>query len=156
MKYKRTTSAEKAVVMVFLAALPIGGVIGYSTKQVPEPEVIEKYEVRTVNVGDYDFNDNKKPQGPAPECRGAWDDFKLLRDNLGGHEQAVATLEPIIEELYTVALGAEPGIGDLNRVRSDLGLHRRADWTRLSADNARLNNLERNLRQCADIKDTEE
>lgn len=157
MKYKRTTSAEKAVVMVFLAALPIGGVIGYNVKQVPEPEVIEKYEVRTVNVGDYDFNDDKKVQGPAPECRSAWDDFKLVQANLREHNVAVSQVTGIIQDLYPIVSGnAEDPMKALNGIAGDVEQYKYKNWSRMYADTQRMDSLEAKLRQCADIKDTEE
>ena len=157
MKNRHTTSAEKAVVLVFIVAMPLGFTLGYNFKQVPEPVVEEKIVVRTVNVGDYEWAKEDKRQGGTDTntnteaCSKAVQDFEAVRDNLGEHEQAVAVLEPIIERLYNVSLGAGPSIGDLNEIRSDLGLHRREDWTRLSADNARLNTLQASINQCAGI-----
>lgn len=156
MKNAHTTSAEKAVVLVFAIALPLGIALGYNFKKVPDPVVEEKIVVRTVDVGNYEWekNDNGTQSRNAEQqqaCESAVDDLSEVRENIGGHEEAVATLEPIIERLYRVAIGANQSIGDLNEIRSDLGLHRRADWTRLSADNARLDKLQASIEKCAGI-----
>lgn len=158
MKNRHTTSAEKAVVLVFMVAAPLGFTLGYNFKQVPEPVVEEKIVVRTVNVGDYEWAKDGNRQGgtstgtDSQACTQAVEDFDEVRNNLDQHNMAVSQLTGIIQDLYPIVSGnSDDPVGDTNRVAGDLEQHKWKDWTRLSADGARLDALQASINQCAGI-----
>lgn len=152
MKVGRTTSAEKAVVLVFLVALPTGGLLGYNLKKVPEPKVEEKIVVRTVNVGDYDFEDETPAETTPAGCREAWDATLDVIETIDRYNDAVAQLQPILTGLYSQVMGNDPGnVGELNQLSEDINRHKRDDWDRLSVTGMQIDKLEATMRQCADV-----
>lgn len=152
MKFKRTTSAEKAVVAVFVVSLPLGIALGYNFKQVPEPEVREKIVVRTVNVGDYDFDEQETTEVVDPGCREAWDATQDVLATIDRYNGAVAELSPILEDMYSTVMGNKASdVGVLNQLNERVLHHKQHDWPRLMMDGPKLDRLEETMRQCADV-----
>lgn len=151
MKAKRTTSAEKAVVLVFMVSLPLGAVLGYNLRDVPEPEVRKEIIVRTMPVTDY-APTKQADEGVKPECKLAWEATERTIGAAHKYNEAVAKLEPILDRLYWQVMGNDPtNVDSLNAIRNDVDHHKRGDWERLGLMENDLSRLEDNMRQCAEV-----
>lgn len=158
MKKKRTTSAEKAVVMVFIVSLPLGVGLGFALDR-PTHTIEEVPVLKMIDVGyrgDEDQDSEPVSNTDEAACQDAWDATQDMLENLEGHDNAVNALGMITEDMYDIVLGNEgPTVRNLNEIRGEVEQHKGGDWARLSADQVRMDRLDATMRQCAGIPEDE-